>query len=166
MIRNATDNMTGTLKKGVASILHPSSQESNPKGAADQNRTQENDHTRTDKIHNINGPEAKTANSFYGTERSRLQRGAPKLPTITGCSPQFYAPKPAPVPPDMDRKGILSKSSKMWNTVFKRVVKFRDSKYVKKFKHTWGRNSSLVAKVSFMSFSDSGIWLIYLISAP
>jgi len=69
------------------------------------------------------------------------------------------------VPPDLDRKGILSKSSKMWNTVFKRVVKFRDSKYVKKFKHTWGRNSSLVAKVSFMSFSDSGIWLIYLISA-
>ncbi|KAJ9300570.1 hypothetical protein DTO271G3_1734 [Paecilomyces variotii] len=138
--------MTGTLKKAVASILHSSSHESNPKGTADQNRTQENDHTRTGKIHNINGPDAKTANSPYGTERSRLQRGATKLPTITGCSPQFYAPKAAPLPPVMDRRGILSRNSKMWNTVFKRVVKFRDSKYVKKFKHTWGKKSSLVAK--------------------
>ncbi|GAE00253.1 hypothetical protein PVAR5_8992 [Paecilomyces variotii No. 5] len=136
--------MTGTLKKAFSFILLP-------KGRQHLDRTQGNNQNKASRGHRVDKTTGKIKGGQYGTERRRMQRGAPALPTITGCSPQFYAPNP--LPEAIGKKGLLSKSRKIWKTVLKRVVKLRNPKYVKKFKHTWGKDESRGKVFRFREFN-------------
>ncbi|KAL1882458.1 hypothetical protein Plec18167_002874 [Paecilomyces lecythidis] len=51
------------------------------------------------------------------------------------------------------KRGLFSRSSNIWKTVSKRVVQFRDSKYAKKFKHTWEKHKSRGKVFRFREFS-------------
>lgn len=142
MIGNTTENMKGTFRKTVSFLFRST-------GTPHLDKTQGNDDQRTGKAHRNDRAEKKVVDDPYATGRPQMQRDVPNLPTITGCSPQFYAPKP--LPETTGKRGLFSGSSNIWKTVSKRVVQFRDSKHAKKFKHAWEKHKVSSISCAFLT---------------
>lgn len=156
MIGNTIENMTGTLRKAASSILPSSQQTPFPTGTANDNGTQENIHIKPDNVCSTDRPEAQVReDGHYGKRTTWTQRSTQKLPTITGHSPQSYTNKPVPLTQDVQTTEIAAKRNNVWKTVAKRVVNFRNMRYIKeslKSKNLEERSSSPTVKVSSASF--------------